>query len=61
MSEQTEKSHSTLKSPAPVCPACGRQMRLVGVGPDSHFVNLNIHDYVCDCGKDTSFLIARKE
>jgi hypothetical protein len=47
--------------PVPLCPNCRKPMTLVTVSPDTNFINLNIHDYSCDCGKDTSFLISHED
>jgi hypothetical protein len=43
----------------PLCPNCLKPMRLVAVAPDQHFINLDIHEFSCDCGKSDSFMIAR--
>jgi hypothetical protein len=36
---------------APLCPECGKHMRLEGSEPSMIYVNLDQLNYVCDCGQ----------
>jgi hypothetical protein len=41
------------------CEACGGHMRLVIVEPYILYENIDLHGYVCDCGKSKELFICR--
>ncbi len=43
-----------------VCPSCNAPMRLVTVEPHPLYLNIDIHDYACDCGHNGSFVVATR-
>jgi C4-type Zn-finger protein len=44
-----------------LCPACGKEMRLVLAKPAPHFVNLGDCTFECECGEQNSFVMARTD
>jgi hypothetical protein len=43
------------------CQSCGKPMRLVGVEPYPRYTNIDLHNYVCDCGHSNGFFVARQD
>lgn len=43
------------------CVKCGRAMHLVSIEQHQRFHNLDIQNFVCDCGVTTSAVVARRE
>ena len=55
---------SSARSPPPhshSCQRCGKPMRLVGVEPYPRYTNIDLHNYVCDCGHSNGFFVARQD
>lgn len=46
----------TLK--VPLCPVCGKVMRLESPEPSAHYANLDQFKYVCDCGQTIDKVVA---
>ena len=46
---------------SPRCPACGDTMRFTSLEPHERFTNIDIRNFVCDCGATTSDAVARLE
>ena len=46
---------------SPVCPACGKTMRLIEAQPHPRFVNLDDSTFRCDCGEEGKYIMARPE
>lgn len=42
-----------------VCPECGRPMRLVSIEPHDRFTNLDVRNFVCECGATTADIVQR--
>jgi hypothetical protein len=58
--------HPPASSPPPpparqACQTCGKPMRLVGVEPYPHYTNIDLHNYVCDCGRSEGYFVARQD
>jgi len=54
----------TAKGPLPkrpICPACGREMRLQSTTPDERYINLKHVIFVCDCGRSSEQVVVDKE
>jgi hypothetical protein len=45
----------------PVCPACGKTMRLAVAVPSPVFINLDECRYRCECGEEADYIIARPD
>jgi hypothetical protein len=45
---------------APVCPDCGKPMRLEGSAPNLMFAKVDEVKYVCVCGQTTERLVGRR-
>jgi len=43
---------------APLCPVCGKGMRLESSEPSTPYINLDEFKYVCDCGRTASKIVA---
>jgi hypothetical protein len=41
------------------CPKCGQPMRLASVEPHRQFTNLDVREFVCDCGGTISDIVQR--
>ena len=47
--------------PSHYCQTCGKPMRLVLVEPYPRYTNIDLHNYVCDCGRSDGFFVARQD
>jgi len=45
----------------PNCAACGKQMRLDRIVPDSRYGNLDRYFFACSCGQSMDVLVVRNE
>jgi hypothetical protein len=45
----------------PLCPACGKPMRLRGSEPATNHINFDQLKYACDCGETAEKTVARPE
>ena len=43
------------------CVTCGQGMNLVSIEPHARFHNLDIRNFVCECGATASAVVARSE
>jgi hypothetical protein len=43
------------------CSSCSAPMRLVTVEPHPRYLNIDIHNYSCDCGHNQDFVVAHKD
>ena len=44
-----------------VCAYCSKLMRLVTVEPHPRHLNIDVHNYGCDCGHNEDFFVAHKD
>jgi hypothetical protein len=45
----------------PICPACGKDMRLIVSEPIVHYINLDTCTFECECGQTADYVVARKD
>jgi hypothetical protein len=45
----------------PAFSSCSAPMRLVTVEPHPRYLNIDIHNYSCDCGHNEDFVVAHKD
>jgi hypothetical protein len=43
----------------PICQGCGKEMRIVSVEPYPRYTNVELHSYLCDCGRSEGFFVAQ--
>lgn len=44
----------------PLCPGCGKKMRIARSDPSPHYTNLAARTYQCDdCGETVEYMISR--
>jgi hypothetical protein len=61
MPHTQEPDPTSFRRGTPVCPACGKTMRLALAVPSLIFINLDECQYKCECGEKADYLIARNE
>jgi hypothetical protein len=58
----THEPDPTSRTPyLPICPACGKTMRLAQAKPHPHFVNLDECVFRCACGEQGEYVMMRPE
>ena len=44
----------------PLCPGCGKKMRIALSDPSPHYINLATRTYKCDnCGETAEYMVSR--
>lgn len=59
MTEADAQHRSPLAGRLPLCFACMKQMRFETVEPHVRFAQLDVRNFVCDCGETASDVVVR--
>jgi hypothetical protein len=58
--QQPDSSSVPAAPKTPICPACGKPMRLVEVDANPNYTNIDQWSYACECGERVNNFVARR-